>query len=175
MKKRLTITYQVADDATGKAPHPDHEEFLEEHAQACLAEMIQEGYREGQLFNSLRVTTGDEGEEVSRCYSATWQCLYEVVDDEMSEEGPAEVAPGDDEQPLEFNQDTDYSLKDGHPSCWITVLDAASVYVRTDGEAVAVEIYPRNHEDGPSVVEACATIAEIDAVADATDDTTDQE
>lgn len=169
MNKRLTITYNVREDITGNVPHEDHEDFLEEHAQACLAEMIQEGYREGKLFTSLRVTTGDEDDEVSRCYSATWQCQYEDVDVESSEEGATEMGPGEGEQPLEFNQDTDYTLKDGHESCWITVLGAASVYVRTDGEAVAVEIYPRYHEAGPAVAEASATIVDIDAVADATE------
>ena len=44
-------------------------------------------------------------------------------------------------KPLEHNGDSDYTLKPGETSVWITV-DNISVYVRRTDEGVIVDLYP---------------------------------
>lgn len=49
--------------------------------------------------------------------------------------------------PLEHEEDNDYILKDGEPSCWIKVGNMASVYVQDTGDGVSVAIFPLGHAD----------------------------
>jgi hypothetical protein len=66
-----------------------------------------------------------------------------------------------EEPPLEFEDCTDYTLKEGHGSCWVTVGNI-SVYIRRNDEGVSVDLYPRGDEDSESLSGCWATFAEAE-------------
>lgn len=72
MKRSFEIRYQIQ-TVSGQEVHEDHVEDLEQLAHERIFSMIQGGYREGELFQRLRVTTGSGEDEVSETYSGYWE------------------------------------------------------------------------------------------------------
>lgn len=57
---------------------------------------------------------------------------------------------------------TDFTLREGAPSCWLTV-DGISVYVRRfPGHGVRVELYAKGAA-GEDEIASCEAFAEVDA------------
>lgn len=75
MEKSIKIVYRIQ-TLDADAVHDDHEEQLEALALERIFEMIEEGYREGQLFHQLRLETEGEEGTVSRTYSGHWECHF---------------------------------------------------------------------------------------------------
>lgn len=159
MKKKLVVTYEIIEENTGNDPHPGHLDFLVEEAESRISENIKDGFRAGELYRNLQPFSPDEPDD-SATYRATWECRE--VDEDASEADETV-----EHQPLLFNNDTDYTLKDGHDSCWITVLDAASVYVVAKDDSILVEILPLGDGNGQPVATAYATMAELDTETEA--------
>jgi len=76
------------------------------------------------------------------------------------------------EDPIE--QPTDYTLKEGHTSCWITVKNT-SVYLRNRDGGVHVDIYPRGHEHGPPLGSTFVDFEEAQEIIDEFNNTTNEE
>jgi len=76
MERRLNITYRVC-PVQGGDVFPDHIENLEELALERISSMLEQSYREGELFSNLRITTGSPpDEEISEVYSGHWECEF---------------------------------------------------------------------------------------------------
>ncbi len=54
--------------------------------------------------------------------------------------------------------ENDYTLRDEHPSVWITV-DTISVYIRRTDEGVTVKLYPKGNEDDDPALDVAQAVA----------------
>ncbi|MGP9796953.1 hypothetical protein ACT3UJ_06310 [Halomonas sp. 86] len=72
MKRSFEVRYQIQ-TVSGQEVHEDHVEDLEQLAHERIFSMIQDGYREGELFQRYRVTTGSGEDEVSETYRGYWE------------------------------------------------------------------------------------------------------
>ncbi|AJY53178.1 hypothetical protein [Halomonas sp. KO116] len=75
MERRLNITYRIHPVSGGDVPD-DHKEDLEVLALDQISSMLEQGYREGELFSNLRITTGAIPYEISEVYKGHWQCEF---------------------------------------------------------------------------------------------------